>query len=228
MRMEKSTRNGERIVAAIRERIFNWEYPPNHPLGEEQLSREFGVSRSPVREALRSLEAEGLVHRINSRSYFVRQFKTDEVAELYVVRMALELYAVEHLAQHPETHDGVRALAQPWLDIREGRDPRKPDELAKVDETFHEQLAELTGNQMLLRHLQMVNARLFAFRAMDFTLVMEQNKLVESCDSHLAVIAAIVAGNPEQARQALRSNLVLGMGNVDKAMGRILAKTYNS
>ena len=225
---KKSGRNGERIVATIRKRVFNWEYPPNHPLGEEVLSQEFGVSRSPVREALRTLEAEGLVRRIPNRGYFVRQFKTDEISELFVVRTALEQYAAEHLAVSPRTHAAVRSLARPWLDVLEGRASREPIDLAHTDENFHVQLVTLVDNSMLLEHLGSINARLFVFRAMDFTLVMEQGTLTESCRSHLNVVEAIVSGNGLAARDAIRANLELGHGNVDKAMGRILAKTFNS
>lgn len=225
---QKTGRNGERIVAAIRERVINWEYPPNHLLGEEMLSQEFGVSRSPVREALRSLEAEGLVSRIPNRGYFVRQFKTDEIADLYVVRLALELFVVEHLATHPETHRAVAELAAIWRDLLAGRVSREPVAVAKTDEAFHERLAELTGNGMLLSHLHSINLRLYAFRSMDFTMVMEQGTLEASCQSHLAIIAAIASGDVEASRRTIKANIDMSHANVDKMMGRILAKSFNA
>lgn len=225
-RKTKAGNNAERIVEAVRERVYKWEYPPNHPLGEELLSREFGVSRSPVREALRCLETEGVVRRVPNRGYFVHQYKTDEISELYVVRLALELFVAEQLALRPESHAGVKALAGPWLQVMDS--PGAPAELARIDETFHERLAELTGNAMLWNHLKGINARLFVFRAMDFTFVKEHDTLKESCASHLHVIDAIVSGDAAAARESIRANLEMGLGNVDKAMGRILAKTFNS
>ena len=228
VQVKKSGRNGERIVAAIRERVFNWEYPPNHPLGEEVLSQEFGVSRSPVREALRTLEAEGLVRRVPNRGYFVRQFKTDEISELFVVRLALEQYAAEYLALHPECHGEVRGLERRWVEIKEGVTTPDSMELARIDESFHTRLVELVGNSMLLEYLQGINARLLVFRSMDFSLVMENGSLQESCQSHIDVVNAILSGNPHAARDAIRANLELGRGNVDKAMGLILARTFNS
>lgn len=225
----KAGNNAERIVEAIRERVYKWEYPPNHPLGEELLSQEFGVSRSPVREALRCLETEGVVRRIPNRGYFVRQYKTDEISELYIVRLALELFVAEQLALNPVSHAGVKALAEPWLQaMNNPDDPDDPAGLARIDEAFHEKLAELTGNAMLLNHLKGINARLFVFRAMDFTFVKEHDTLKESCESHLQVIDAIASGDPAAARAAIRANLEMGLGNVDKSMGRILAKTFNS
>lgn len=227
-RKTKTGNNAERIVEAVRERVYKWEYPPNHPLGEELLSQEFGVSRSPVREALRCLETEGVVRHVPNRGYFVRQYKTDEISELYVVRLALELFVAEQLALSPDRHDGVKALAEPWLQVMGHPGAHEPADLARIDETFHERLAEVTGNAMLLHHLKGINARLFVFRAMDFTFAKEHDTLKESCESHLHVIDSIVSGNPAVARTAIRANLEMGLGNVDKSMGRILAKTFNS
>ena len=221
--------NVEPIIAAIRERVHKWEYPPNHPLGEELLCREFSVSRSPVREALRCLESEGIVRRIPNRGYFVRQYRTDEILDLYNVRLALELFVVEQLALNVKCHAEVKALGDPWRRIL--NDPcchNVPGEMAKIDEAFHEKLAEMSGNAMLLNHLIGINARLFVFRAMDFTFVKENNTLKESCESHLHIVDSIVSGDPDSAREAIRANLGMGLGNVERSMGRILVKTFNS
>src|SRR5215470_6465342 len=61
------------IVATLKERIIAWKYPPEHRLTEEALCREFGVSRSPVREALRALVTNGFVTKLANRGYAVRQ-----------------------------------------------------------------------------------------------------------------------------------------------------------
>jgi DNA-binding GntR family transcriptional regulator len=225
---KKVVNNVERIISVIKERIFRWEYPPNHPLGEDVLCKDFGVSRSPVREALRSLEAEGLVHRVNNRGFFVRQFKSGEISELYLVRQALELFAVEHLAIHKITHDAVAGLANMWREIQAGVEPITSEKLARIDEHFHEQLVALTGNSMLLNHLRQINARLLVFREMDFAIVMERDAIRESCESHLEVVRAILEGDPLAAREALRGNLQMGLGNVNKAMGMILAKIFDA
>ncbi len=221
-------KTGGRVEAAIRERIVRWEYPPNHALGEEGLSREFGVSRSPVREALRVLEAEGFVNHIPNRGFFVRQFKSSEIEELYVVRLALELYSAEFLATHDDTHNDVRALAEPWRGILEGKSTPNAAELAQVDEAFHESLTRLTGNGMLLTQLHSINERLYVFREMDFAIAIETHTMVESCHSHIAVVDAILQGDPVAARETVRANLTMGLGNAETAMGRILLKTFNS
>ena len=224
----KAGNHVEPIITAIRERVHRWEYPPNHPLGEELLCREFSVSRSPVREALRCLESEGIVRRIPNRGYFVRQYRTDEILDLYNVRLALELFVVERLALNAECHDDVKKLGDPWRRILNEPCLDDPCEIAKIDETFHEKLAEISGNSMLLNHLTGINARLYVFRAMDFIFVKENSTLKESCESHLHIVDAIVSGDPGSAREAIRANIGMGLGNVERSMGRILVKTFNS
>ena len=135
VRKTRAGNNAERIVGAIRERVYKWDYPPNHPLGKELLGQEFGVSRSPVREALRCLETEGVVRHIPNRGYFVRQYKTDEISDLYIVRLALELFVAEQLALNPASHAGVKALAEPWLKVM--HNSGDPADLARIDEAFH-------------------------------------------------------------------------------------------
>src|SRR4029077_5937351 len=86
------------LIATLKERIVTWRYPPEFRLTEDALCREFGVSRSPVREALRVLATTGYVRRTDTRGYAVRQVNVKEVEELYEVRLALELYVVEMVA----------------------------------------------------------------------------------------------------------------------------------
>ena len=83
------------IVSTLKERIIAWQYPPEHRMTEEALCREFGVSRSPVREALRVLVTNGFIRRMPNRGYAVRQVSIKDIEELYDVRLALELYALE-------------------------------------------------------------------------------------------------------------------------------------
>ena len=226
MNMKKQGQTAEQIAAALRQRILDWKYPPNHSFNEGGLSQEFNVSRSPVREALRSLEADGLVRRIPNRGYFVRQVNPDEVADLYSVRLALELFAVEELTRNSALHESVRQLESEWRALQEGPAPDDALELARMDERFHLGLARCTGNGMLYEYLAKVSERLFVFRTMDFRTVLETDALAESCRAHLNISARILEGDVQAAREALRANLELGRSNVYSAMGRILTKAF--
>jgi DNA-binding GntR family transcriptional regulator len=81
--------------AQVREAIVENRYPPGHRLVEQRLAAELGLSRTPVREALRMLEAEGLVVSVRNRGAMVRPISETEVVDLYGLRIRLESYAVE-------------------------------------------------------------------------------------------------------------------------------------
>lgn len=220
----KQGQTSEPIALEIKRRILEWAYPPQHPLVEEALAREFAVSRSPVREALRMLEADGFVRRIPNRGYHVLQVKPGEVADLYEVRLALELFALEKLAAMPQHHEEIRRLAQVW-DAVPGKEA-DAEAMAKQDQTYHEALVALAGNAKLLEVLRRINERLWVLRVIGFEQALEQDSLKTSFAIHRDLTRAILSGDPAAIRSQLERNISQGRGNVEQAMGKVLAKAY--
>ena len=211
------------IVSTLKGRIVAWQYPPEHRLTEDGLCREFGVSRSPVREALRVLATSGLIRRMDNRGYAVRQIKVRELEELYDVRLALELYAVEWLATSDPPTDELAELAELWRGVRR-RPKRKVEELAKLDAQFHEQLASLIRNETLLQQLSAINERLFVFRMIDFEAA---DRVKNTCDQHLDILDRIAARDAGGARDAMRRNIIDGRNIVGKSIKEALARAYS-
>ncbi|MGH9676777.1 MAG: GntR family transcriptional regulator [Candidatus Acidiferrum sp.] len=211
------------IVATLKGRILAWRYPPEHRLTEDVLCREFGVSRSPVREALRVLATNGFVRRMNNRGYAVRQVKVRELEELYDVRLALELYAVETLSTAGASAVDLAAMAKIWNGVRQ-RPKRKVEELADLDAGFHEQLAALVGNQTLLKQLEAINERLLVFRMIDFEAT---NRVKNTCAQHLEILERIAARDANGAREALRRNIEDGRNIVGKSIKEALARAFS-
>ena len=212
------------IVGTLKERIVGWQYPPEHRLTEESLCREFGVSRSPVREALRALVTNGFVRKMQNRGYAVRQLDLRDVEELYDLRTAIELHVVERLARDSIGRNELDALRETWKGIRAGP-RRKGEELAQLDTRFHETLAELTGNRQLLEQLRTINERLLVFRMIDFG---EPDRAEHTCRQHIKVIERIVAKDAEGARAAMRRNIDDGRDIVHHSIKEALAKAYAS
>ena len=210
------------LVDQLRERIVRWEYPPGHRITEEDLCQEFGVSRSPVREALKVLVANGFVEQLPRRGYAVRQLKIREIEELYEVRLALEQLVVERLAERDDPGAGLDALRENWSRLTDGQAPSSTD-LARLDEAFHEGLARILGNITLVNQLQMINERLLIFRTIDFE---SPQRVEETCRQHLAVLDRIAAGDPEGARAAIRRNIDDGCIIVESALANALARSY--
>ena len=212
------------IVATLKERIVGWNYPPEHRLTELGLCREFGVSRSPVREALRALVNNGFVRKLANRGYAVRQLDLYEIQELYDLRTALELHVVEQLAASGARQGELAGLKREWKAILASA-PKKGEELAQLDAKFHETLAELGGNRMLLADLRRINERLLVLRMIDFGRARRSDT---TCHQHMKVVERILAGDAAGAREAMRHNIDDGRENVNTSIKEALASAFSA
>lgn len=223
--MQEPVKNDDRVkqlVKTLRQRIVAWQYPPHFPLIEETLAQEFNVSRSPIRQALTYLAAEGLVERLPRRGFHVKQLQLRDVEELYEFRLALELQIVQRLAHKGLPQDDLFQLQAMWQDPTALA--KKPiSELASLDEAFHTKLAIAHGNQLILKHLLIINERLHAFREIDFQ---HQSRLVDTCEEHGAILHAIVSQNATRASEVLRHNIHSGLGHVENAIIQLVARSY--
>jgi DNA-binding GntR family transcriptional regulator len=212
------------IVATLKERIIHWQYPPEHRLTEAELCQKFGVSRSPVREALRTLATDGFVKKMPNRGYAVKQYNLREIEELYEVRLALELFVVECLAKRGTPKKGdIDALKRTWSSLLNGPS-KKDEELARLDTLFHETLAQATGNKSLLRQLRGINERLLLFRMIDFG---KAHRVESTCHQHLDILKRIAAKDISGAREAMRRNIDEGRNNVHTVIKDALARAYS-
>ena len=212
------------IVATLKERIIHWQYPPEHRLTEAELCQKFGVSRSPVREALRTLATDGFLKKMPNRGYAVKQYNLREIEELYEVRLALELFVVECLAkQGTPKKDDIDALKRTWTGLLNGSS-KKDEDLARLDTLFHETLAYAAGNKSLLRHLRAINERLLLFRMIDFG---KAHRAERTCHQHLEILKRIAAKDVAGARKAMQQNIEEGRNNVHAAIKDALARAYS-
>jgi DNA-binding GntR family transcriptional regulator len=210
------------IVAALKERIIRWEYLPGHRFTEEELCHKFGVSRSPVREALRMLAANGLIVQTPHRGYQVKQLDMREIYELYEVRLALEMFVVERLAEQGIAQEVINELKQTWSAIQQAP-AKSSEELAGMDEAFHETLAQVLDNKTLLQQLHAINERLFILRMIDFT---SPERTTTTSWQHIEILDRIVARDIPGARAAIRKNIEDGRSNVETSVKGALARAY--
>ncbi|MGE4291979.1 MAG: GntR family transcriptional regulator [Desulfovibrio sp.] len=225
MTKNRADKSGELIFDKIRKRIINWEYPPKHPLREEALSQEFGVSRSPVRKALYMLEAGNYIFRIPNRGYFVKPVQKREITELYALRSILELAAAEFALENTDLKEALAALRDPWERVK-GADRLTGEDLALIDQEFHAGLVGLMGNSMLDFYFSSINERLFRFRVMDFDETLNSKAIEEVAENHVGIIDALLANDRGEAIGRLKANIAEGLRNVDISLGRALMRTY--
>ena len=210
------------VFSALKERIIHWEYAPGHRFTEEGLCGEFGVSRSPVREALRMLVENNLVDKAPHKGYSVKQLDLQKIHELYDVRMALEMYVIERLIERGFPQKEWDMLRRIWQDMRKAAITATSDFAAR-DEQFHETLSTWTGNQTLLQQLHIIDERLHFIRMADITTA---ERLRKTCEQHVRILDCIKNKDLEGAREALQLNIEEGRKNVEHAIKEALARAY--
>jgi DNA-binding GntR family transcriptional regulator len=140
----------DQVKERLLEAILDGSYPPDSRIVETAVAKDLGTSQAPVREALRGLEALGIVEIIPFRGARVRRLDPAELLEAYVVRSAIEVLGAR-LAMARLTDDDVAALHRIGDDMRHAADAGDGRALAIVDASLHEKLIELAGNGTLLR-----------------------------------------------------------------------------
>lgn len=151
------------VFQTLRQAILRGELKPGERLMEIHLAQQLGVSRTPVREAIRKLELEGLVLMIPRRGAVVAEITVSDLEDVLEVRMALEELAVKH-ACHSVTAgqlEEIRRLAGEFKDTLSGDDVAA---CAQADMRFHDAIYEATGNSRLVQILNNLREQMYRYR----------------------------------------------------------------
>ena len=192
----------ERVYEVIRNQILNQELPPGTWLKDSELAGSLGISNTPVREALRRLEAEGLVETIPRRGTFVKSLSQPEVMGLYEVREALETLAVRLTA----TRAGdalLQEIARTAELHRQMVHHGDPNRYLELDRRFHELIAEGANNPILSAMLRMLADRIHIVRRMD--LGQRQDEL--SGQEHCEIATALLQRDAERTARLMEHHI---------------------
>ena len=200
----------DEIAITLEEAIATGAIPPGTVLRQDQLSREFEVSRTPVREALRRLAALGLAEFVPNRGVRVRTLERDQWREIYLVRAALEGLAAELAASRitdPQLEalaDAERAFAQCTEALR--RELAEPDrqvitfEWLQANLRFHDVILHASGSELVDRMTRTVR-RAFAGRSIWHPASEIDRLYGQMVHQHTAIREALVAHSPRGARE---------------------------
>jgi DNA-binding GntR family transcriptional regulator len=189
-------------VRRLRREILSGKTDPGERLVEEQLTRRMGISRAPLREALRLLAEQGLVEHVPRRGVRVATLSDRDVGELYVVRDVLERHAVTGGLPVARTADlaGLRAALDEL-----GEATRAGDRLAVADahRRFHVAVVALAGNRQLTATYESILVRLQLYMARNLQREAEVADALDGVRRHERLFEAVAAGDVETVLAAL-------------------------
>lgn len=198
--LKKSKPSGANAYDLILAAIESGELPPGSRLRETELAMRLGISRTPVREALKQLETEGIVEHRPHQGAVVAQLDHTALCELYFLREVLEGAAARLAASHA-TEAEIEML-QDMVEVdRTLLD--KPRELKRRNKLFHQQLYRASRNRFLIRALDNMRTNLILGTTIDE----KTGGGTTAIESHSAVVKAIGSRDPEAAEQAARNHV---------------------
>lgn len=196
-----TNRTAENIFDKLVDGIVAGKMIPGEPLAEKALAEQFGVSRTPVREALHRLEQSNLAERGSRRAFFVRKMKSADLAELFEAVGEVES-ALAALAAHRLTEIERQSLT---AILEEGRICDDPQAYGEINARFHATIKSGARNSALAATLDDLNLRTLAWRAANFH--ENTNRLATSRVEHQAITEAILAQDAEATRSLMRSHV---------------------
>lgn len=190
----------EQAYQYIFELITEFELKPNDPIIENDIGRKLNISRTPLREALRRLEADGLVYKVRNRGTYVRGFSYDDVAENCEIRKIFELYALKRCVERASDEE-LKALREKFaaLDAKSA-----PEAYYGCDILLHKTIMSYCMNSKMLAFLNTINSQLEIFRRIS---AKNPNRLTYSRQEHIDIIDAIEARDLERATEKLSKHL---------------------
>jgi DNA-binding GntR family transcriptional regulator len=191
------------IVDRLRHDIITGELTPGERLVELQLAARLGVGRGAIRSALAELEKEGLVERTVNRGATVRRVGLREAIEITEARQALESLCAAHAAKHATPDEGAELL-RIRDDMRKAVAESNPFAYSALNGALHRRLCEISRHQVAAELV--VNLRNRAANH-PYQLAMQSGRMSVSLPQHEAIIGAIVAGDADAARSAMREHL---------------------
>ncbi len=193
----------EVVFKTLRNAIVHGEFEPGERLMEVTLAKRLGVSRTPVREAMRMLELEGLVVMIPRRGAEVARITAKDLSDALEIRVALEDLAAG-LACKRIDDDGRARLRQVCDDFKRAVNSKVIPEIVDADVAFHNAIMDVTNNQRLINMAQSLREQVYRYRVEYVKDLSYHDKLVAE---HEALMNAILDGDVDKAKEITRKHI---------------------
>lgn len=196
--------NVDRVYTQLRGLAANFEFKPDSRINESALSVQLGTSRTPLREAMNRLVAEGFLTFQSGRGFFCRSLSPSLVLDQYEARVAVETEAVR-LACERATDAELHSLIDALKDSASKCNSADPAALLEQDEAFHVGITRLSQNAELVRMLENINQRIRYIRLI--YLKNHGQPATTIPPAHQKVLDALLARDADMAAQAMRKHI---------------------
>lgn len=206
----RSATAAARIYSDLRSELVSLQRRPGEAISEAQIALSFGVSRTPVREAILKLSDEGLLEIYPQSGIFVSRIPVDALPEAIIIRKALE-ETTARLAAERATPSQILALRSVLERQREASAAGDSETFHHADELFHATVAEVAGHPGIWKFIQQVKVQVDRYRRLTLP---QSGRIPKVIAEHEAVLIAIEAHDGERARRAMETHLTSLLDNI--------------
>jgi len=193
----------EKTYKAIKQAIISYEVKPGEPLAEEQIANKLGVSRTPVREALKELRKEGLVKIIHRKGAFVAEISSKDVEEIFLLREILECAAVKIAIPRLKEEDLIE-MESLFNSISKDIEMKNYKNIFDTDIKLHSLIVDTAGNRRLSKFLNILNGQVHRMRVLSAT---APGRLNKSLQEHKDILEALKKRDIDLAEQRLKQHI---------------------
>ncbi|MFC3567858.1 GntR family transcriptional regulator [Paracoccus simplex] len=203
----------QRVYESLRKRIITLELPPDTTLSRADLTETYGVSQTPIREALQLLKQEGLVHIFPQSKTTVTRIDIPRTYEAHFLRVALETEVCRRLAAERDAETVTRARSIVRMQEAIADDSSQIAVFQELDELFHQTLFAGLGRAGLHQLVRERSGHLERIRRLHLP---EKGKVLNILAGHYAILDGIASGDPEAAMAAIRDHLSQTVAKVEE------------
>jgi len=196
----------EEVADQIREKIFNHELAPGSWINEKELTELFGISRTPLREALKVLASEGLITMKLRRGAYVTEVDHDEISQIFKVIAILEGSACKLVAQTATDKD-LEELDSLHLKLEKAAADRDIDRFFELNQEFHDKIQEISGNRWMRKVITDLRQVLKLQRRNSLT---KMGRLEQSLQEHRQILSALISKKGDLAQELMVNHLRQG------------------
>lgn len=192
----------QQVQQSIKDSILNGIYKPGDRLYEAQIAKQYGISRSPVREAIRALINEGLLVMDEKSQIFVYKPSFQDVRDIYECRIALESTAVALTAERA-SKEQLQILEDILIETEDAIKREENEAIIACNARFHELIIQFSGNERLMKLVWDLNGLIYFYRVLNLK---GSDRATTILKGHMKIFQAIKENNPEKAMTRLKEH----------------------